>query len=183
MSTHATAQPSVDRPLFFYGTCRDTDVLAIVLDRTVGADELEPASLPAHLCVRMPSGSYPILVRAAASEARGVLFSPRDDRELDRLCFFESYEYALRECVARTAGGRRKAWMWGETSLVPDASRTWSLAAWQALEKPGFLPFARRFMSFYEHGTEAELDAAEAAWEAMEQQREATLPSGSTASG
>lgn len=157
-----------DKPLFFYGTLRDLDVLGTVLGRRVPASRLEPARLPGHRVARVPDESYPVLVVAAGDAAEGVVFDDFAGAEdMERILFFESFEYApMQRTVIAEQRGSVQAQVFAEAQMLPGAAEPWSLEHWQRRHKPRFLEMTRRYMALF---GEATLEEADALWEELEQ--------------
>ena len=137
-------------PLFVYGSMRDADVRAIVLGRTPPELRTEPAWLSGVATAVVPGESYPYLVPAEGARAPGELIHGLDETCLDRIRFFEGYEYAMFESVAERAGGQRVAAMYFGGVSIPEAPVVrWSLEKWQAREKARFLAMTREYMALW----------------------------------
>jgi Gamma-glutamyl cyclotransferase, AIG2-like len=132
---------------FFFGTLMDREVLATVLDRAVGGDELRRAWLHGYRRVRAASVSYPILVPAAGLVVGGVVFQPKSTRDDVRIRHFEEGEYAEHWSLVRLAGGRRLA---ARVFLAFEALQAtedaWDLGAWASAHKAAFLAQCREWM-------------------------------------
>ena len=61
--------------LFFFGTLRDRELLAIVLGRPVSPGEMRPARAPGHAARRLAGQDYPHLVAEPGAMAEGVVFA------------------------------------------------------------------------------------------------------------
>ena len=128
------------QPLFFFGTLMDLDVLAYVLERPIDLDDLAPATLAGYRRVQAVGVSYPVLVPDRAGVVEGRLLRRATRRDIARINHFESGEYRaeLHAVVYRTMARRRRhgsIWAWVISAATAEP---WSLAAWQAMHKPGF---------------------------------------------
>lgn len=156
----------LDKPLFVYGTMLDYDVAEIVLGRALDSARVSHAWLDGYRVVRIRDDTYPMLIEAAGEQVGGALIHDLDPVELDRIHFFESYEYDLVGCTVRVPDrGYRRAARFGAAEAPPRQPEPWSLEWWQAACKERFLRYARGFMAFYGRGT---LDQAEAHWLELE---------------
>ena len=152
-------------PLFVYGSMRDEDVRALVLDRAPSAVHAEPAWMPGAAAVRVPGESYPWLVSIEGAYAPGELLHGLDEQCLDRVLFFEGDEYAFVECVVERAGGERAAAMhFGGIGIPEGPAVEWSLEQWQEREKARFLSMTREYMGAWRRATRAQ---AEALWQRL----------------
>jgi Gamma-glutamyl cyclotransferase, AIG2-like len=132
---------------FFFGTLRDREVLATVLDRPVAADELSRAWLHGYQRVRAANASYPILVPAPGVVVGGVVFQPRNDRDDVRIRHFEDGEYAERWLNVHLAGGRRlAARVFLALEVLGATDEAWDLATWARAHKAAFLEQCREWM-------------------------------------
>ena len=127
------------QPLFFFGTLMDADILAFVLDRRVGPHELAPASLAGFGRVGTRAGSYPVLVPARGTAVAGVLLHRASRRDIARINHYESEEYAAELRLVTTPAGRRPAWLFRGLDHLEADGVPWTLPAWQAGHKAGFL--------------------------------------------
>ena len=132
---------------FFFGTLVDRDVLAAVLDRPVGDDELSRAWLHGYRRVRAAGASYPILVPAPGVVVGGVVFQPRHARDDVRIRHFEDGEYAERWLLVRLTGGRQLVTrvFFALEGLQP-TDESWDVEAWARTHKEAFLEQCREWM-------------------------------------
>ncbi len=103
--------------LFFFGTLRDRELLEIVLDRPVAADELRPARADGYAARWLAGQDYPHLVEEPGAVAEGVVFIARP-AELDRLDYFEEAEYGLTPIRVETDAGPVEARYYRSTGKV-----------------------------------------------------------------
>ena len=85
--------PAPALPLFVYGTLRDPDLLAAVLNRPLHPGALLPARAPGFRAVPYPSRLYPALIRSPGATAEGLLLTDLSPFERDLLDAFEGDEY------------------------------------------------------------------------------------------
>ncbi len=137
-------------PLFLFGTLMDVDVLARVLDRAVGAAELEPAILWGYRRHALIGEPYPVLRPHADCHVQGRLFQPASIDERLRLDHFESGEYEP-QAVAVQAGARMVAALfYHDLDGVFEVSEAdWSLHHFRTVEKPQYLQACEYWMADY----------------------------------
>lgn len=160
----------VGKPLFVYGTMLDRDVIEVVLGRPFDPASMRPAWLDGYRVVRFRNDIYPMLVEAPGEHASGAVLYDLDATDLDRIGFFESYEYDFIECTVEVKErGRVQAVRFGAAEEPPRQPEPWDLAWWQREHKDRFLYYTRQFMAFYGRGT---LEQAEARWLELERDDE-----------
>ncbi|NIR31254.1 MAG: gamma-glutamylcyclotransferase [Gammaproteobacteria bacterium] len=160
----------LDKPLFVYGTMLDRDVAEIVLGRVLDPARVCRAWLDGYRVVRIRDDTYPMLIEAPGEHVAGAVIHDLDRTALDRVRFFESYEYDFVECTVRIPDhGYRRAARFGAAHEPPQQPEPWSLEWWRATHKDRFLRYVRDFMAFYGCGT---LDEAEARWLELEREDE-----------
>jgi len=147
---------------FFFGTLMDRDVLELVLARPVDGDAARPAVLDGYRRVRVSKDSFPMLVEDAGGAVEGIVFETRSAEEDARILFFEDYDYDLATCRPRTADGPVEAMYCGVEPGVEPSDEAWSLDAWAARHKAGFMELSRIYMDCFGRMTPAE---AEPIWE------------------
>ncbi len=144
-------------PIFFYGTLRDLDLLAIILGRTLEPETCEPAVLENHATLTMCDEDYPVLVPRAGARAEGVLVRGLGEADLDRLHFYEEDEFELTPVTVTTAHGPVDACIFRPDAVAAgDTDGPWSFEQWQAREKPVALEAAREYMDYYGRMSAAE---------------------------
>jgi hypothetical protein len=124
-------------PLFAYGTLRDPDLLAAVLDRPLRAGTIHPARAPGYRAVHYPLRTYPALVRAPGAAAEGLLLTGLSPFERDLLDAYEGAEYR-RGVIATMLADEpelHEADAYLPAVAVPTNAHDWSLSRWQAEHK------------------------------------------------
>lgn len=153
-------------PLFVFGSLKDPDVLEVVLGRAPGDIECVPAKLRGYRVARLPDESYPVLTESPGGIADGLLLKDLGQEDLDRIAFFENYEYTFRRCVVEELPAAREVEALycdeGETASGP--REAWSLEEWQRAHKRGFIEDTRRYMQLYGRMSAEEADAQWMKW-------------------
>ena len=126
-------------PLFVYGTLRDPDLLAAVLNRPLRPGALLPAHAPGFRAVPYPNRLYPALIRAPGATADGLLLTDLSPFERDLLDAFEGDEYRRGPIAAIIDFELHEADAYLPAIAVPHTAPDWSLAAWQSQHKPAVL--------------------------------------------
>ena len=124
------------RQLFFYGTLRDTNLLAVVLGRAVEDLDLVPAVLPGFEACAVKGQTFPFARRTEGHKAPGLLARGLTDPEIERLCFYEgAYLYGLSPQPVLVNGQEQIAevFLSDHTGWEPDG--TWDLDRWMAADK------------------------------------------------
>lgn len=133
---------------FFYGTLCDADVQQLILGYRPGPRQLRPARLPGYRRKRARDRSYPVLLRAAHGQVRGLLFRPARASDAPRLSAYEGPEYITRNLPVRRLGGHPSAGEIGPGrarvflpagSALPAGFDDWHLPRWQRRDKAVFL--------------------------------------------
>lgn len=154
--------------LFCFGTLLDAEVRALVIGRAVPDSAIAPAALPGFRRVAVPGETYPALVVDPAGMVEGLIVGPLTARELERVQFFEGFEYALEEIEVLSAGTACRALACLATEeLIPGAA-PWDLTAWAAAHKPRFLDDSAVYM---EQFGQMDVYAADAVWVARRDDR------------
>jgi gamma-glutamylcyclotransferase (GGCT)/AIG2-like uncharacterized protein YtfP len=125
--------------LFVYGTLRDPDLLAGVLNRPLRGDAMLAATAPGFAAVHYPKRTYPALVRRPGVAAPGLVLTDLTRFEHDLLDAFEGPEY--RRALIPTMIGEElhEAFAYLPTIEVAADGLPWSLEAWQMNHKPRVL--------------------------------------------
>lgn len=126
---------------FFFGTLRDGEVLARVLDRSPAHGELLDARLSGVRSVRARNAPYPVIVPAPSSTVPGSLLPwprPRDER---RIRWFEEDDYVERwEPVSVDRTGRQQlARVFIAVASLGATTDEWDFEHWVAHEKEAYL--------------------------------------------
>ncbi|RAU20679.1 gamma-glutamylcyclotransferase [Paramagnetospirillum kuznetsovii] len=131
------------RSMFFFGTLMDVEMLSAVLGRTPAAAEREAAFLRGMRRVYVANRPYPMLIPQAGGRVEGLLVHGLGDRDIERLGYYEGWEYVPEPVTVRTLAGREVAteMFTASSGVLPD-SRDWKLDLWQRKHKPEALPKA-----------------------------------------
>jgi hypothetical protein len=124
-------------PLFVYGTLRDPDLLAGVLNRLLNAAAIHPARAPGFRAVHYPGRIYPALVRAPGAAAEGLLLTDLTPFERDLLDAFEGEEYRRGTIAAMLVDEPElhEAFAYLPVIAVSPDTPAWSLSSWQRQHK------------------------------------------------
>jgi Gamma-glutamyl cyclotransferase, AIG2-like len=151
------------QPLFFFGTLMDTDILAYLLERPIDLDDLQPATITGFRRVRATGASYPVLLPAVGGEVEGMLLRRATTRDIARINHYERGEYSAQLHDVATADGRQvAAWLYLGLDGLLASDRPWSLADWQAHDKPAFYDACVHWMADFRepaHGGRGDLRA------------------------
>jgi hypothetical protein len=154
--------------LFVFGTLMDPDVMRLVVGRGMETAAPAPARLSGYAARRAFGETFPILVAQPGAVAEGLIVGPFDERELERIRFFDGEEFEMRPVSASGPDGdivRITACL--STGILADTGEPWSLDQWQAVEKPRALNEIESYMALF--GTIAPADA-NACWAKIKQQ-------------
>jgi gamma-glutamylcyclotransferase (GGCT)/AIG2-like uncharacterized protein YtfP len=124
-------------PLFVYGTLRDPDLLAGVLNRPLRTDGMHLAHAPGFRAVHYPGRIYPALIRVPGAAAEGLLLTDLTPFERDLLDAFEGEEYR-RETIAAVLADEpelHEADAYIPVIAVPNTGEDWLLSDWQRFHK------------------------------------------------
>jgi hypothetical protein len=132
---------------FFFGTLMDPDVLAYILDRPIGSDEVDSAELAGFRRVCAREATYPVLVPDPEARLDGVVLLRPTPRDVLRIAHFESEEYEAEwTTVHRTDGGPLQARVFLALETMSASAEPWDLPAWAAAHKAEFLERCRTWM-------------------------------------
>lgn len=128
-------------PLFVYGTLRDPDLLAGVLNRPLRPAHLHPARAPGFRAVHYPGRIYPALIRVPGAAAEGLLLTDLSPFERDLLDAFEGEEYRRQPIATMLADEPElhEADAYLPAIVIAADAHDWSLSRWQAEHKPKVL--------------------------------------------
>ena len=128
-------------PLFVYGTLRDPDLLAGVLNRPLRPAHLHPARAPGFRAVHYPGRIYPALIRVPGAAAEGLLLTDLSPFERDLLDAFEGDEYRRQPIATMLADEPElhEADAYLPAIAIATDAHDWSLSRWQAEHKPKVL--------------------------------------------
>ena len=121
--------------LFAYGTLRDPDLLAGVLNRPLHADRMLPATAPGFAAVHYPRRIYPALVRAPGGAAEGLVLTDLSPFEKDLLDVFEGPEYRRDIIPVLITEELHEAYAYLPTVAIPADATPWTLSSWQMNHK------------------------------------------------
>ncbi|MFN4277513.1 MAG: gamma-glutamylcyclotransferase family protein [Ferrovibrio sp.] len=127
---------------FFYGTLCDPDVHRLILGYRPGPRQIRPASLAGFRRKMARGRSYPLLIPAPAGRVQGLLFTPRERGDADRLAAYEGPEYVTRRLPVRPRGaeGCRMARVFMPApGMLPAGFGDWRLETWRRRHKTAFL--------------------------------------------
>jgi len=128
------------RTMFFFGTLMDMDLLAAVIGRLPAAAAREAAFLRGWRRVFVAGRTYPMLIPQPAGRVEGLLVGGLDERDCERLSFYEGWEYVTAPVTVRTLAGREVATaMFTCSDGVLADNRDWSLELWRRKHKPAAL--------------------------------------------
>jgi gamma-glutamylcyclotransferase (GGCT)/AIG2-like uncharacterized protein YtfP len=125
--------------LFVYGTLRDPDLLAGVLNRPLRADRMLAATAPGFAAVNYPGRLYPALVRVPGAAADGLVLTDLAAFEHDLLDAFEGNEYRRGVVPVMIGEELHEAAAYLPAIAVPADAPPWTLATWQQQHKPRVL--------------------------------------------
>lgn len=147
----AATDDLTQRPLFFYGTLQDRELLATVLDRADLSDlSATPAVLPDHRLDRVHGESFPMVFASPGHDALGLVVEGLSVRERERVMFFEDADYALFPVSVRTCDGGVliDAAAFGPTEKILSSGEAWRIEDWPADEKALLIECAREQLSY-----------------------------------
>ncbi len=121
----------MERPLFFYGTLRDRELLEAVLGHPVAPSDVSEARAPHYRTVVYPGRVYPGIIGAPGSAAEGTLVHDVTDFDRDVLDAFEGEEYERRPILVEVAGEIEEADVYWPTTDIPADAPGWTFADWE----------------------------------------------------
>jgi hypothetical protein len=139
--------------LFFYGTLLDPDVQALVLGRSLPADELTPAELRHFRRVYIAGRLYPMVLPHRGGAVDGAFTETLSKDELARIAIYEGSEYGLeRHSVHPLAekngmAGPVAVWLHRSRAATRPSTRAWRLPDWQLKEKTVYLRDRRLWLA------------------------------------
>ena len=143
-------------PLFVFGTLMDPDLLTLVLGRALDPAGVVPARLRGWRRVHVAGRPYPMVVPHPGGRVEGLLLHGLGPVDLDRLAYYEGWEYRLAPQAVLDAVGRPvAARLYRAIGPVRADPRPWRLDRWRALHKPVALARLRRLMEAYVPGAGA----------------------------
>lgn len=146
------------KPIFFYGSLRDRDLLEIVVNRPVAERDLVEARASGFATRCLPHENYPVLVEAAGGMAEGLLFRNPGAEDVERLRFFEELEYDLVDIEVATPDGAEGARFFRGTEKAPATGDPWDYEKWRRLDRDVAVAAAAEYMSLYGQMPVSEVD-------------------------
>lgn len=137
------------KPIFFYGTLRDPELLGIVIGRAPAPGRLVAAWVQGHAAFRHAGEAYPILQPAPGATAEGVLFRPETQADRDRLAYFEEAEYGLADITVQTADGPVEAEYFRGMPHAPVSDQPWDFGHWTRHHRLVALEASRELMDHF----------------------------------
>lgn len=120
-------------PFFFFGSLRDEGVFGAVIGRPLAAFAVTPATFAGHSVERLADWPYPRLVEQPHGRAPGILVDGFTAGEVDRMCFFESLEYEVREIPVETRSGPQRAACFLAVEHMDSSEIAWQIEDWRAM--------------------------------------------------
>ncbi|MDX1541809.1 MAG: gamma-glutamylcyclotransferase family protein [Geminicoccaceae bacterium] len=124
---------------FFFGTLRDPEVLALVLDRRPERHDLVRASLAGYTAVRATAQPYPLLVPAADASVEGLVLRCPSQRDEARITWFEEDEFQAEWRTVESAEGPLRARVFFALEPVLASGIRWDYQRWREAEKTRYL--------------------------------------------
>ncbi|MBY8977540.1 NUDIX domain-containing protein [Rhodobacteraceae bacterium NNCM2] len=146
------------KPVFFYGSLRDRELLEVVLARPVDDGDFVDASAAGFVTCRMMGEPYPLLLPQPGASAEGKIFRPRTDEDIARLTFYEEAEYDLVEIDVLTTEGGVVAQYFRATGKRAPTDLAWDFERWQREAKAAAIHGAREYMAYFGRLTIEEVD-------------------------
>lgn len=134
------------KPIFFYGSLRDPEMLETVLGRPARP---VPAVAEGETALRRPGEDYPILVPSPGQRTEGVLLEDVSEEELARIAFFEEADYALAPITVTTGAGEREALCFRSAVKSDATALPWDFDEWCRTARPAALEATREYMAHY----------------------------------
>jgi len=128
-------RPIMSELLFVYGTLRDPDLLAGVLNRPLRADRMLQATAPGFAALQYPNRIYPALVRRPGATAEGLVLTDLTPFEKDLLDAFEGAEYRRQIIPVMIAEELHEAFAYLPAVAIPADAPAWTLSGWQVNHK------------------------------------------------
>lgn len=137
------------QPLFFFGSLRDKPLLEVVLGRTVDDRHFQQAWAADHVALALAHEAYPYLAVRPGARAEGVVFTPQDQQDLERLTYFEEAEYGLAPIAATTATGSVDAVYFSAAQKIGGnlLDAAWDFDAWYRDERAVAIEAAAEMMA------------------------------------
>ncbi|MFT7310014.1 MAG: ADP-ribose pyrophosphatase [Paracoccaceae bacterium] len=136
--------------LFVYGSLRHRPLLQLVLGSQSTAHGV-CAMLPGHAVHEVEGANFPIIVKAAAQSAEGLLLLGLNDADIARLDFYEGgFGYTLTDVSVQVEGRTVAAQVyWPDEGHGLRPGAPWSLARWEETWAALSLATAADIMAFF----------------------------------
>ena len=131
---------------FFFGTLRDPDVLALVLDRCLTDRDQIPALLRGHRTARAVAQPFPLLVPAEDVAVEGLALRRPSRRDEERITWFEEDEYRPEWRTVESALGPLRARVFFAQEPLRPSGIAWDFARWRREEKNDYLERCVKWM-------------------------------------
>lgn len=135
-------------PVFLYGTLLDQDILARLLGRRVGSDELEPARLTGFRRVKARNAPYPVLVSDRFGTVHGCLLLSPTPEDLRRIADYEDdYRAAVLDVITAQGRHARALVYLAREDLYRPSDEPWEPQHWAAEHKEQLLRLLDRWLA------------------------------------
>jgi hypothetical protein len=135
---------------FFFGTLRDRDILEAVIDRPIPAEWAKPATLEGFRLVQLREEGFPALVPHRDGAVDGIVVDWLIERDLQRILFFESVDYASRDLTVVLIDGEPvDARIFSASGEADHTDEPWHFESWVERKKEADLGLTRLWMAFF----------------------------------
>lgn len=135
------------KPMFFFGSLRDRELLEVVLDHKVGDADLLSGWARDHAAMALAGEEYPYLADVAGRRAEGVIVRNLSERDVERLIYFEEAEYGLSPITVDTSDGMLDAVHFATTGKLAPEDRPWDFEVWKSKHRAVAIEEARELMA------------------------------------
>lgn len=143
---------------FFYGSLMDPTIASIVLDRPIGAQDFQPATLTGFITVRVRDEHYPALVRSRDRETAGVLVSDVSAIQAKRLQFYETTEFHQATVEVVTADGARiETLVFMPAATLQCTDEPWHFENFLERAGPEYFRHTRQWMEAFGHTSQHDM--------------------------
>ncbi|MEL6211353.1 MAG: gamma-glutamylcyclotransferase family protein, partial [Pseudomonadota bacterium] len=138
------------KPIFFFGTLRDPELLAIVLGRALRSGDVRPARAEGVVAWQVAGEAYPMLRIDETRAAEGVLFFPAARDDVEALRFYEEAEYDLLPISVHAGAEAHEALYFGATGKLSAGAGAWDYEGWRHADRAVALAAAAELMPLRE---------------------------------
>ncbi|MEL7171417.1 MAG: NUDIX domain-containing protein [Pseudomonadota bacterium] len=138
------------KPIFFFGTLRDPELLAIVLGRALRSGDVRPARAEGVVAWQVAGEAYPMLRIDETRAAEGVLFFPAARDDVEALRFYEEAEYDLLPISVQAGAEAHEALYFGATGKLSAGAGAWDYEGWRHADRAVALAAAAELMPLRE---------------------------------